>query len=264
LNRKERVGKEKIESRWTTIGDLRIHAHVSAGPSSVADDVTVVLVHGLAVPGLYMLPTAERLAPFYRVLVPDLPGFGRSDKPAETLNVMELAGALGAWMEAENCGRAILIGNSLGCQVIVELATRFPQLVAGLVLTGPTVDPAGRTLMEQFKRLLIDATRERPSLLLIQLRGLFAAGLKRVWQTSKYALAYHLEERLPFIRAPALVVCGERDPLVPQAWAEQVARLLPNGRLAIIPGAPHALNYSAPDELAGLIREFIDRVVSPG
>ena len=224
--------------------------------------MTVVLVHGLVVSGRYMVPTAERLSHSYGVFVPDLPGFGKSDKPARALNVSELADALDAWMEAAGIERAVLVGNSLGCQVIAEMAARSPDRVAGVVLTGPTVDPAGRTLYEQFKRLLVDATRERFSLIFVWLRSLFEAGLSRGWQTARHALEDRIEEHLPRVHVPALVVCGERDPVAPRAWAEQVARLLPRGRMVVIPGGPHALNYSAPDELVVLIREFVESEVS--
>lgn len=86
----------RLESRWTTVGGLRVHARVSADRPPAAHDSPVVLVHGLVVSGLYMVPTAERLSHFYRVFVPDLPGFGKSDKPARAMNVTELADALAA------------------------------------------------------------------------------------------------------------------------------------------------------------------------
>lgn len=121
----------EIESCWTTAGGLRMHARVSADRPSAAGGVAVVLVHGLVVSGLYMVPTAERLAPFYRVFVPHLPGFGRSDKPGRALNVAELADALGEWMDAAGLGRAVLVGNSLGCQVVADMAARGPHRAVG-------------------------------------------------------------------------------------------------------------------------------------
>ena len=202
-----------MESRWTTAGGLRIHARVSADRPPASGGVPVVLVHGLVVSSLYMLPTAERLALFYSVLAPDLPGFGKSDKPARALDVTELADALGAWIDAAGLGPAVLVGNSLGCQVIADMAARGPHRVAGVVLTGPTVDPAGHTHYEQFKRLLIDATRERLSIAFAWLRGLHEAGLRRAWQTSRYALENRIEKNLPRIHVPALVVRGTRDPI---------------------------------------------------
>jgi pimeloyl-ACP methyl ester carboxylesterase len=251
----------KLESQWTTVCGLKMHARVSDERPSTAGRVPVVLVHGLIVSSLYMMPTAERLAPFYRVFALDLPGFGQSDKPERAFDVSELAGALDAWMDAAGLERAVLVGNSMGCQIIAEMAARNPHRVAGAVLTGPTVDLAARTRREQFKRLLIDVTRERWSLVLIQLRGLYDAGLRRSWQTSEFTLEDRIEEKLPHLQAPALVIRGTRDPIAPQAWVEQVVHLLPRGRLAVIPEGAHALNYSSPDELVILIREFIEREI---
>ena len=62
---------------------------------------------------------------------------------------------------------------------------------------------------------------------------------------------------------PTLVVRGERDPIVPQYWAEEVARILPRGRLAVVPEAGHALNYSRPHDLARLVRAYLSELDEP-
>jgi len=59
------------------------------------------------------------------------------------------------------------------------------------------------------------------------------------------------------VRAPALIVHGSRDPIVPRSWTEEVARLLPEGRLVVVPGTAHVVNYDAPSELACMIRAFL-------
>ena len=74
-----------------------MHARVLEG-SAPKDSLPVVLVHGLVVSSRYMMPLAELLSLHYRVYVPDLPGFGKSDKPPRALNVAELSDALNAWM----------------------------------------------------------------------------------------------------------------------------------------------------------------------
>jgi pimeloyl-ACP methyl ester carboxylesterase len=216
-----------------------------------------VLVHGLVISSAYMVPTAVRLAGAFRVLAPDLPGFGHSYKPRRTLDVPEHADALLAWMDALALSEAVLVGNSLGCQVAVDLAVRHPGRVSGLVLSGPTVDPRARRAAVQFARLMVDATRERPSLIPLHLRDQLRAGWGRAWRTLHYALADRVEAKLPRVQAPALVVRGGRDPLVPQRWAEEAASLLPFGRLAVIPGGPHAVNYSTPEAFARLVRTFV-------
>src|SRR4051812_16594436 len=111
---------------WTTVGGVRMYARRFA--ESDPKKPAVVLVHGLGVSGRYLLPTAERLARDYPTFVPDLPGFGKSDKAGHILNIPELADALAAWMQKIGLSHTCLVGNSLGCQFIVEVALRYPEL----------------------------------------------------------------------------------------------------------------------------------------
>jgi 2-hydroxy-6-oxonona-2,4-dienedioate hydrolase len=87
-----------IQSQWTKIPGGTIHYRAV---SAAADEFPVVfLIHGLIVSSRYMVPTAERLAPFCRVYAPDLPGYGKSYKPGKVLTLSELADALADWMDA--------------------------------------------------------------------------------------------------------------------------------------------------------------------
>jgi pimeloyl-ACP methyl ester carboxylesterase len=217
----------------------------------------VVLVHGQIISSRYMIPTAKRLASRFRVFAPDLPGFGLSGKPSRILCVPELADALGGWMDAIQLGPAALVGNSLGCQIAVDLAVRRPELVDALVLAAPTIDPTARTATAQIVRWLRDWPGEHPSLALAHLQDFARAGLRRSLGTFRCTLADRLEEKLPRVQARTLVVRGTRDTIVPQAWAEQVARLLPRGELVLIPGGPHCVNYSTPGPFSRIITTFL-------
>ena len=114
-----------MTGRWITAGGVRMFARVGTRrPRCPAP--SVVMVHGLVISSLYMVPSARLLAEDYPVLAPDLPGFGRSGKPDRVLDVPELADALAAWMEAVGLASAALVANSLGCQVVADLAVRRP------------------------------------------------------------------------------------------------------------------------------------------
>ena len=153
--------------------------------------------------------------------------------------------------------KAHLVGNSFGCQIIAEFALRHPRHIDRLVLQGPTVDPAARSLGKQLIRLVINSLREQHSMGRITLKDYRAAGLRRILGTIKVALEDRIEDKLPLIRAPTLVIRGERDAVVPQIWAERVTALLPNADLYIIPGAAHTVNYSVPEKFAAAIRPFL-------
>jgi 2-hydroxy-6-oxonona-2,4-dienedioate hydrolase len=216
---------------------------------------TVILVHGLVVSGRYMQPLAERLAADYHVYIPDLPGFGLS--PAQrVLEVPELADALAGWMVDSGHHPASLIGNSLGCQIIVETAARYPALVERLVLVAPTPDRT-RKAVRHALGLVLDLLREPPSLLPIMCRDLLDAGLPRFFCTANRMFRHRAEHLRSRVRAPVLVIRGARDPIVSPRWAEAICSALPEGRLVTVPGSAHATHYSSPVAVARLIRAFL-------
>ena len=190
-----------LQSLWTLEAGLRMHTRVSAGAAGHGL-APVVCVHGLSVSSRYMVPTALRLAERRRVYLPDLPGFGRSQRPREILSIPALAEALARRMDALGIGAAVLLGNSLGCQVIAELALRWPERVSATVLTGPTMDYQAPSMLGQAGRLLRDIPREPISSLLLQGRDYIACGLRRTIGTLRYGLADHIEQKLPLLRDP--------------------------------------------------------------
>jgi pimeloyl-ACP methyl ester carboxylesterase len=205
-----------------------------------------------------MMPTARRLAPHRTVYAPDLPGYGRSRKPARPLNIAEMADVLARWMKSLAIDRAVLLANSIGCQVVIDLSLRCPEMVERLVLVSPTVDKEARTAHRSFARLLRDIPHERPSLAFIAMLDYLQAGLGRIALTFGYAIQDRVEERLPGVRAPALVVRGRLDAVVPERWAKEVNRLLPTSRLVVIQSAGHAVNHNSPEQLTQVVLEFLN------
>jgi 2-hydroxy-6-oxonona-2,4-dienedioate hydrolase len=248
---------------WAIVDGRRMHARVSVRP--VAGGLPpVVLVHGLGVASHYMVPTAERLAAYCSVYAVDLPGFGKSEHPLHVLNIPQMADALDGWMEAVGLPSAAFIGNSLGCQAVVDLAARYPWRVQRAMLTGPTFDRKARaSLLTLLLRVIQDGYWEPKSLLPIIVYDFLSAGLMRIAITLWYGLQDPVEEKLPLVKAPALVVCGDHDPIVPMPWARHVAHLLPSARLVVMRGATHAVNFSAPGKLTAVAVAFL-RGQGPG
>jgi 2-hydroxy-6-oxonona-2,4-dienedioate hydrolase len=246
-----------FQSTWTDVSGLPVHAVVSTTPV-LPSAPTVVLVHGLGLSHRYMMPIAERLAPAYRVYIPDLLGFGDSGKPPRTLDVPGLADALVSWMCTVGLGRATLLGNSFGCQIIVDVAARYPEQVERAVLQGPTTDPMERSWFWQFVRWRQNSLYNPRALGPITRSDYRKCGLRRLFQTTRYFLRDRVEEKLPRVVVPVMVVRGQRDPICRQRWAEAVTRRLPHGRLVVIPEVAHTLVYTSPQELMDVIRPFLD------
>jgi 2-hydroxy-6-oxonona-2,4-dienedioate hydrolase len=217
----------------------------------------VVLVHGLVISGRYMVPTARELAPLCPVYAIDLPGYGDSAKPRAMLGLRELADALAAWMDAMRFPSAHLVANSFGCQILAEFALRHVHRVDRLVFQGPTVDPEARTVRQQLARLMRNSSSEGPGLGWITLVDYVKAGVRRICFTIRMAMEDRIEDKLPGIAAPTLVVRGGNDPIVPQRWAEEVVRRLPRGELRVLPGLGHTINYTAPKEFTSVMRPFL-------
>ena len=248
------------------VDGVSIHGLVSARPAA-GDAPTLVFVHGLGVSTRYLEPTMRQLTATHAVAGLDLPGFGRSGTPPKALDTTGLADSLAKWLDVRGIGPAVFVANSYGCQVIVELTMRYPSRVVGLVLNAPTMDPAHRTMFGQLWRVIADIPFEPWRLALIVLRDYLRARPLRLLATLNHALADHIEEKLPDITVPVLVVCGARDPVVTVAWSTEAARLVgisspgaAGATLSVVPTAAHALPYDDPVTFATLITGFASTI----
>lgn len=242
-------------TEWTPLPGGPLHAAVVGPPGAPV----VVGVPGLACSHHYFLPLARALAPDARTAVPDLPGFGLSPGPPRALDVPGLARALAAWLRATGRGGAVLVANSLGCAVVVELAAHAPELMGPVVLAGPAIDPRSSRPLGPALRLLSDVRYEvRPVPRLLH-DWLVAAGPRRVLATYRHALRHPIEEVAALVPGPTVVVVGEHDPIAPRDWAERLTRALPHARLVEVPGHAHALTTTAPATLAAIIRPYLTR-----
>lgn len=226
-------------SRWVRVGYLSVR-YREAGVG-----VPLVLVHGLGVSADYWMRNGPPLAAAgLRVLAPDLPGFGLTDGPEEGLGVEAQAEAVHRWLSALEVGPAVLVGHSLSCQTILELAARHPEDVLGLVLAAPTGD--GDTLprlARQALGLARDVRRESLKLSAFVLQAYARAGPLRVLRTWRRGAEHDPFAILARVRAPGIVVLGEHDPVVDRDFAERLAHGLPGGEVVIVPGAAHGVIF---------------------
>jgi pimeloyl-ACP methyl ester carboxylesterase len=249
------AGVPRLESWWATVGGLRMHARVRAGPGATGPPV--VLVHGLGVSSRSLAPTAALLAPDHPVFAPDLPGFGMSDKPIHSLDVPGLADALRHWMIDNELAPAIVVGVAFGCQVAVDLAAAYPAAVNRLALVGPTFDPEARSTARVALRWARNAPRSSPRLAPTVVHGFIDAGPWRSMRALRRALHDPVEEKLSEIEAKTLVVRPERDHLVPEAWTERVAKQIPEAELVVLPKAGHTIGPRAASRLTALLVPFL-------
>ena len=203
----------------------------------------LVLVPGL---GLDARSSARlrRLVPADVVLLPGM-GRGTAVPPLD-----ELAGLLRA---ALGTGPVVLVGHSQSCQVVAAAAEQDARVQA-VVLIGPTTDPRLRSAAGLVRRWLATAVREDWRvfpLVLAQWLGTGPVAMRQLW---RQAVPDRIEERLPRLRVPVLVVRGTRDRLCPHDWAARLAAAAPRGRLVELPGAAHMTVQTHPDDVADVLR----------
>lgn len=237
---------------------VTMHARAWDGRSALP----LILVAGLGVSSRYWVPFGRRLAGQFRILAPDLPGFGRSPKPPGVPwpagpSVREQADQLLAWMDARGIERAHLCGHSVGCQIVADVAARFPNRVEKLILAAPTYERGRRRLAWQIPRLLAGALFETITLDLTVLVEYLSVGPFRILQQAVRSMADPIEAKLPRLEAPTLVIRGAVDPVVTRGWAQEVAAGAPRSLLVEIGGVGHAMQFSAAAVTARVVGDFL-------
>jgi pimeloyl-ACP methyl ester carboxylesterase len=253
--------------RWRTIETFR-HSDrtmlVHRPPHESVTGPQFVLVHGIGVSARYYTRLARALAPSGGVHVVDLPGFGQAPRPDTPLRIEDHAEVLNAYVRSAGLHQPLLVGHSMGTQVVVEAALQAPDLHAGVVAIGGVVDPAARTAPLQALRLAQDVLREPPLTNWTVLSGYARTGLRWYLRTLPAMLGYRTEEALPRLSVPLLVVRGSRDPIATGPWSAQMGRLGSGGRVVEIAGAAHVAMHTHPDQVAAAILEHARAVAGHG
>jgi len=241
-----------VRSSFVEVLGLRIYVR-EAGAGE-----PVLLLHGLGVSGRYFVPLASVLAARRQVIVPDLPGWGRSERPSRPLGLGGAADVLGELLRRRGRGAVSIVANSFGCQVALMLAQRRPELVGPLTLVGPTVDPRYRSWSVHAARLALDTLREPPALWRILFADYARMGARRLAATAQAALEDRPEDRVASIRQPILVVRGERDAICTSQWAAECASRAQRGSFRPVAKAAHAAHFSHPLVVASLVESFLE------
>ena len=258
-----------LAERWTNVDGVDVFFRESATPP---DAPTMMHVHGFGLSGRYLLPTAELLRDQFHTLVPDLPGFGRSGRSPQPLDVPDLAHAAARFLDDRGVETATLVGNSMGCPVICEFAYHYPERIDRAILVSPAGGLHNQPLQRAMQQLARDGLREPPALARVATPDYLRFGVPSTVRMFRALTRYPSLDRLLALRIPTLVVMGSRDPLMPgPERVREVAQKTDNHVLAVvIEGAAHAINFSNPGELANVIRLFMaDRPIvddpdSPG
>jgi pimeloyl-ACP methyl ester carboxylesterase len=244
--------------RWRTVSAFKHAGRTMLVKRLGADEgPTFVLVHGIGVASSYYRRLAVALAPYGAVHAVELPGHGGAPKPDEPLSIEDYAGIVSAYVIQQGIVDPVIIGQSMGTQVVTEASLQHPSLFRRVVLIGAVVNPRERTALHQGLRLLQDCLFfETPPSNWAVLCDYVRTGIPWYAATLPAMLGYHTEEALRRLSAETLIIRGGRDPISRRDWNLQMRQLIPLARFVEIPGKGHVVQYTAPRAVLAPILEL--------
>jgi pimeloyl-ACP methyl ester carboxylesterase len=253
---------------------------VSIEYDDIGNGVPLLLIHGFPLDRTLWRTQIAGLSQLYRVIAPDLRGFGQSSETdSEAVTMEQYAADLKSLLDSVNVKQAVVGGISMGGYIALALYAQYADRVKGLILANtravPDTEDGKQARLNNAQRVaesgtgfLVDSMapkmlgitakpeieiavrsmmlRQRPSGVMSALRGMAA-------RTDRTAL-------LRFATVPVLIVSGSQDTLIPVSDSETMHALIPNSRLVIIPDAGHLSNLDKADAFNHVVREYYKQV----
>ncbi|HEX4590790.1 MAG TPA: alpha/beta fold hydrolase [Gemmataceae bacterium] len=240
---------------------------------------TLVLIHAFPLSREMWKPQVETLSPEFRVLAPDLPGFGGTAGFSDNPSVDRMAEAVAEFLDALSLTEPIVLaGLSMGGYVALAFARKHRDRLRGLILADTRAEPddaaaqANRDKMIAFAKdhsaldvidqmlpkMVSDETRSQRPKVVDEVRRIAAAQPIGGIINALPALRDRPDARsdLADIAVPTLVIVGAEDALTPPALSKELAVRL-RAVLEIVPGAGHLSNLEKPAEFTAAVRRFL-------
>jgi 3-oxoadipate enol-lactonase len=259
-------------------GETRMDRLLAGGTVNAAQSghgPALFLFHSLLSDRASFDAVAPRLSQSFRVIVPELPGFGGSK--AVSGGLAAVADRMAEAVREAGGDEGIVLGNGYGGFVALQMAIRHPGIASRLIFAdcGAAFSDKGR---QAFRNMAAASkTKGLQAVTDVAMRRLFApefqashpdlmrdrreAFLKtdpEVFQAACAALAeLDLRPELGKVAVPALVLVGEHDEATPPPMSRELAALLPNARLKIIAGCAHVPQLQSPEIFLEAIGDFL-------
>jgi 3-oxoadipate enol-lactonase len=254
----------------------RLFAGGTVNASEEGHGAPLVLFHSLLSDRASFDAIAPQLAKSYRVVIPELPGFGRSHAVSGGLAAVadRMAEAV---REAAAGDHVLVLGNGYGGFVALQMAIRHPGVASRLILadSGAAFSEAGREAFRNMaaasqakglaaitevamRRLFAPEFQEAHPDLMRDRREAFLNTDVEVFRAACEALAtLDLRPELAKVKVPVLVMVGDQDEATPPPMSRELAAGLPDAQLTIIPGCAHVPQLQAPKAFLELIGDFL-------
>jgi pimeloyl-ACP methyl ester carboxylesterase len=256
---------------------------ISLGYTNEGHNVPLLFVHGFPLSRGAWQKQIDALRSSYRVIAPDLRGFGESEAGTGAVSMEQYAEDVCELLQQLKTGPVVLIGHSMGGYVSFAFLRRYPHLIRGLVLVGTKAGkdtPEGaagrRATAEKVQAKGVEVVIEAmvPKMLAADNHDeAMAKQVRDLMTPSKSAgivgALLGMAERpdataeLAGVSVPTLVITGADDTLIPATESEKLAQTIPGSQLNIIPHAGHLVAFEQADKFNHVLDEWLDRAAFP-
>lgn len=228
----------------------------------------LVLLHAFPLTSAMWTPQVEAFSELYRIITPDMRGFGASDRFVGTPSVDAAADDIAALLDHLGINEPIVLGGlSMGGYVALAFARRHPQRLAGLVLADTRAEPDDDTAKANREKQIELVRTQGPAALIDSMMSKLTSTITRTWNPGLIQRIFEmataqtpeaivdalilLRDRpdsrpgLPQIAVPSLVVVGAEDVITPLEVATALRFAIPKAHLRVIPGGGHLSNMEA-------------------
>jgi 2-hydroxy-6-oxonona-2,4-dienedioate hydrolase len=271
------LGEQSTPQKFTNVNGYTIRYLDYGVPDGKTNSEVLILLHGLGASAERWSRVIPTLSRYYRVIIPDIIGFGYSDKPAVEYT-MDFFIDIFFKVFLDNLGvsKASIIGSSFGGHVATEFAIRFNGMVEKLVLVSPagmmktstpTLDryimaalyPVYEHVYEAFSEMAYDSDEAvNEEIVMDFVNRMRLTNAKYAFMSTVLGIRYapKLKGRLYNIIAPTLLVWGDNDRMIPLQYAREYEEI-PKSKLVVIKNCGHTPYVERPITFNKVILRFL-------
>ncbi len=234
----------------------------------------LVILHGWGLEGSKYRKLAQILSEEYLVIVPDLPGFGKTSEPPKDYAVADYVRRVKAFLKEKNIEEAHFIGHSFGGRILIKMANKHPKLVKSVILTGaPGVEKFH--FKRSLKRLIYWSAAKAmkifafvPAVKRLKKKFYAKRDFGKLDGVMKRSFLKVIREKLDKdaknIQQATLLLWGRRDQMAPVRDAQKMLEIIPHSYLKIFTRVGHKLPYEKPHEFAREVLGFCSKLEARG
>ncbi len=227
----------------------------------VGEGEPIVFVHGLSGSTYWWRRNIPHLAAHYRLYLVDLPGFGSMRRQRRHFHLETSAAWLAAWTQVVKLDSFYLVGHSMGGYVAMALAALHPERVKRLILVSCVSVALAKSVVGYLPHLFLAGLRITPTFFPTLFFDSLRAGIPTLVRATKQIVDLDITPVVTALQTPTLLIWGERDNLVPLAFAyhlqTQLAHVHP--RLLVIERASHVSMFEQPCQFNSAVLAFLEQ-----